>query len=246
MAVIHCGETAFSDISAIIFDKDGTLADSQDFLRTLAQRRARLLDAQVPGVQEPLLMAFGVEGSRLDPQGLMAVGTRYENEIAAAAYLAETGRAWSAALELARSAFHEADSSPQQKARLTPPYPGTQEMLAALAAAGLKIGVLSSDSTANVQDFLSYHQLANYVTVAQGTEPSDLAKPHPQLLLQMCARLEVTPPNVLVIGDSEIDQKLAHNAGAAGFVLADWAASAPFSPTADAVLKAWSQLKVFP
>ena len=91
MTLIQCGTTRFENIEAVIFDKDGTLANSQIFLRNLAQKRARLIDAQIPGVQEPLLMAFGVESDRLNPAGLMAVGTRLENEIAAAAYVAETG-----------------------------------------------------------------------------------------------------------------------------------------------------------
>ena len=39
----------FQDIKAIIFDKDGTLEDSQSFLRELAYKRARLIDSQIPG-----------------------------------------------------------------------------------------------------------------------------------------------------------------------------------------------------
>ncbi|MBD2259954.1 HAD family hydrolase [Pseudanabaena sp. FACHB-2040] len=244
MAVIQCEGTAFPQIAAVVFDKDGTLADSQDFLRTLAQKRARLLDAQIPGVQEPLLMAFGVDGGTLDSQGLMAVGTRHENEIAAAAYVAETGRSWTTSVELVRAAFTEADSYLKQKAQLTPPYTGTETVLAALSAAGVKIGVLSSDSTANVEAFLSCHHLENYVDLTQGTDQADLVKPNPELLLRMCAGLEVSPANVLVVGDSEMDLKLARNAGAAGFVLMDWAGAAPFTQEADATLQAWSSFKV--
>jgi len=54
MATIQCGDVTFTAIAAVIFDKDGTLADSQDYLRNLGQKRARLIDAQIPGVQEPL------------------------------------------------------------------------------------------------------------------------------------------------------------------------------------------------
>jgi phosphoglycolate phosphatase len=50
----------FSNIQAILFDKNGTLEDSEAYLRTLAQRGARMIDAQIPGIGEPLLMAFGV------------------------------------------------------------------------------------------------------------------------------------------------------------------------------------------
>ena len=43
MISIDCLSHKFSDIQAIIFDKDGTLEDSGDYLRNLAQKRARLL-----------------------------------------------------------------------------------------------------------------------------------------------------------------------------------------------------------
>jgi phosphoglycolate phosphatase len=74
LVTIRCRDVTFPNIEAIIFDKDGTLEDSQVFLRELGQKRSRLIDAQIPGIGEPLLMAFGINGEKLDPAGLIAVG----------------------------------------------------------------------------------------------------------------------------------------------------------------------------
>ena len=104
---IVCKDFKFSNISAIIFDKDGTIEDSLPFWREIGIQRARLIDAQIPGVGEPLLMAFGIQDSVLDPTSLLAVGSRQENEIAAAAYIAETGRSWHEARKIAQEAFTE-------------------------------------------------------------------------------------------------------------------------------------------
>jgi phosphoglycolate phosphatase len=109
MATIKCGDKTFPDIQAILFDKNGTLEDSESYFRSLGQRGARIIDAQVPGIGEPLLMAFGINGDRLDPAGLMAVGSRRETETAAAAYIAETGRGWFESLTIARQALAEAE-----------------------------------------------------------------------------------------------------------------------------------------
>ena len=109
MVTIKCRGITFSNIEAVIFDKDGTLEDSQELLRLLGIKRSRLADAQIPGVGEPLQMAFGIEGANIDPTGLMAVGSRRENEIVAAGYIAETGRGWLESLTIARRAFDEAD-----------------------------------------------------------------------------------------------------------------------------------------
>lgn len=92
MATIKCKDIVFTNIQGILFDKNGTLENSEAYLRSLGQKAARIVDAQVPGIGEPLLMAFGINGDTLDPAGLISVASRRETEIATAAYIAETGK----------------------------------------------------------------------------------------------------------------------------------------------------------
>lgn len=234
----------FENIEAVIFDKDGTLANSHLFLRNLAQKRARLIDAQIPGVQEPLLMAFGIEGDRLNSAGLMAVGTRLENEIAAAAYVAETGRDWMEALSIVRSAFTEADRVFHRKADSTPLYAGAKELMQAIAQANIKIGILSSDSTANVQDFVDKYELSSLVQLAMGTD-TGLSKPNPELLRQACAALGVLPERAIVIGDSAADLEMAGAANAAGCIGMMWEPINPASlKQADALAQTFTAIQV--
>ena len=154
----QCRNVTFKNIQAVIFDKDGTLEDSEDFLRNLGQKRARMLDAQIPGIGDPLLMAFGINGDRLDPTGLLAIGSRRENEIASAAYIAETGRGWLESLEIARRSFEEADQMFKTSAP-SPLFAGSLEVLKFLSDAGLKLAILSAASTQRVQKFVKDHQL---------------------------------------------------------------------------------------
>lgn len=221
MATIVCGAIAFAEIEAVIFDKDGTLADSQEFLRHLCHRRARLIDAQVPGVEVPLLLAFGLEGDHLNPAGLMAIGTREENEIAAAAYIAETGKDWTESLRIARSAFAEADTCFSRKASSTPLFAGALDLLQRLVTDGIQVGIASSDSPANVQDFVDYYQLHPLISVALGSEPG-LSKPDPALLHKACHSLGVIPQHALVIGDSTADLTMAQAGGAGGCIAVAW------------------------
>jgi phosphoglycolate phosphatase len=214
------GQT-FENIQAIIFDKDGTLANVESYLKSLGQKRARLVDAQVPGVQEPLLMAFGVESTYLNPMGLMAVGSRRESEIAAAAYVAETGRDWAQALRIAIAAFIEADSAWQDKATHTPLFPGLQDWLAQLAATGLKLGILSADTSQNVQHFIEIYQLQSFVSQHQGVD-GILSKPDPRLYEAICQKLEVQPSQTVMIGDSTLDMTMAQAAGSAGRIGVTW------------------------
>ncbi len=221
LPTICCGKVQFSNIQAVIFDKDGTLENSQNFLRELGVRRSRMIDAQIPGVGEPLLMAFGIQDDRLDPTGLMAVGSRRENEIAAAAYIAETGRSWFEALEIAQNAFVEAEKYIQGSAGTSPLFTGSLEVLKFLSDAGLKLAILSADSTANVQAFIKRHQLSDYIQLGMGADQG-LSKPDPALFIQACQALDVEPQATLMVGDAQGDIEMAKQAGAAGVIGICW------------------------
>ena len=167
-------------------------------------------------------MAFGADREQISADGLLAVGTRQENEIAAAAYVAETGRGWVEALELVRFAFSEADGYLKRKAIHTPPFKGSQELLALLSSKGIKVGILSADSTANVEDFVQCYGLEDYIQVQMGAERGGMAKPDPACLRLACDFLNVSPTTTLMVGDSQADLSMARNANAAGFVAVTW------------------------
>lgn len=221
MVTIRCRHITFPNIQAIIFDKDGTLEDSQSFLRELGYKRSRLIDAQIPGIGEPLLMAFGIQCDILDPTGLMAVGSHKENEIAAAAYIAETGRGWIESLEIARRAFADADQYLNNGAVSSPLFTGSLEVLKFLSEAGLKLGILSAASTSEVLDFVKRHQLDTYIQLKQGVDDGP-SKPDPRLFMQACETLGVQPATTLMVGDSAGDIKMAKTAGAAGCIGICW------------------------
>jgi phosphoglycolate phosphatase len=241
MISIDCLSHQFTDIQAIIFDKDGTLEDSGDYLRNLAQKRARLIDAQIPGVGEPLLMAFGVNDNSLDPAGLQAVGSRYENEIAAAAYIAETGRGWSAALDIVRGAFDEVDRVMESTPAAM--FPGCLDSIESLAAAGIKLGIVSAATTSQVTKFAHYHQLEAYFQVLLGSD-LQFAKPDPRLFQFACQELGVKPDRTLMVGDSRWDMVMASQGGAAGCIGISWGRFSQPLAMADLTISNLSELLV--
>ena len=242
MATIQCKDVKFSNIQAIVFDKDGTLEDSQEYLRALGQKRSRLIDAQIPGTGEPLLMAFGILDDKLDPTGLLAVGSRGETEIAAAAYIAETGRGWLESRAIARRAFEEADqfigTAP------SPLFVGSLEVLKYLSEAGLKLGILSAATTARVQAFVERHHLGDYVQLQMGVDQGP-SKPEPALFLQACQKLGVEPSATLMVGDSVGDIEMARAAGAAGCIGICWGKpTAAHLETADVAITGLDQIQI--
>lgn len=245
MVTIRCKNQIFENIQAVVFDKDGTLANAETFLRSLAQRRARLIDAQFPGVQEPLLMAFGVEGDYINPAGLMAVGTRLENEIAAAAYVAETGKSWVEALQIVHMAFAEADQAVAGKAKQTPLNQGAFALIQRLTQAGIRLAILSSDSATNVKAFIENFELKPYFQTACGVDQRYLTKSDPELLKQLFGDLKLQPGQALMIGDSQVDIQIARNALMAGCIgfTGGWS-SPPSIVDMDVIAEQFQQIEV--
>jgi phosphoglycolate phosphatase len=224
LPTIYCRDKQFNEIQAVVFDKDGTLEDSHSFLRQFAIEVAHQLDREIDGLKDPLLKSFGVSGGRLDPNGLMAVGSRFENEIATATHIAQNGKDWVEARIIAHHAFERAEAIGRESTI----FPGCYEVISKLYEAGLKLAVLSSARTQNILSFLEEHRLTHFISVIQGSDQG-LSKPDPACFHLVCEKLSVRRENALMVGDSQMDIQMAKRAGAAGVVGICW--GNPLSPT---------------
>lgn len=241
MVDIRCREVTFTNIQAILFDKNGTLEDSESHLLLLAKRCARIIDAQIPGTGEPLLMAFGVNNNTLDPAGLISVASRRDTEVAAAAYIAETGRSWHESVSIARSSLDEADKYMGQTA--SPLFPGSLEVLENLSQAGLKLGILSAATTKEVCEFVKFNELSKYIQLSMGVD-GGVGKPDPRLFLQACEQLGVESSATLMVGDAIGDMQMAINAGAAGCIGITWINKPDHVKGADVIINQLSEIKI--
>ncbi len=241
LTTIQCRNVNFPNVQAIFFDKNGTLEDSEIYLRSLGQKAARLIDAQFPGIGEPLLMAFGINGDILDHAGIMAVASRRDTEIATAAYIAETGKGWFECLKIARQALDEAEKA--VKSTPAPLFPGVLTVLQTLSAAEIKLGILSAATTAEVKDFVARYQLSDYIQAEIGVDDG-LSKPDPALFLQACQVLGVEPEATLMVGDSVGDMQMARNAKAAGCIGITWVNQSNNVQGADVVINRLDEIQL--
>jgi phosphoglycolate phosphatase len=93
-------------------------------------------------------------------------------------------------------------------------FEGVREVLDTLKQQNLLLGVATGKARRGLERVLGETGLASCF---QATRCADEApsKPHPQMLLDIMASLDVLPKETLMVGDTEYDMEMATNAGAA-------------------------------
>jgi HAD superfamily hydrolase (TIGR01509 family) len=95
-----------------------------------------------------------------------------------------------------------------------PPRPGALELLAAVRAAGIPVGLASNSARTFVDRALSVAQLADgHFDVVLSAEDVDRPKPAPDLYLAACAALGAAPERAAALEDSQPGVVSARAAG---------------------------------
>lgn len=226
MVWLQIGPQRFGPLRAILFDKDGTLSNSEAFLMALAQARlATALDHVPVGLRPQLTslleraygLSVGEETTGLDPGGATAVASAGHNLVSTATCLAQVGLTWSEALAKAQVIHAQPLDDNLSRAELTPPLPGVQTLLRCAQDLGLPCGIISGDCRQGIEDFLRHWGFLHTITVFRGSDQLP-AKPAAQAALHLCRGLGVDPQHCLLCGDSGQDLAMARAAGVGAVV----------------------------
>ena len=197
---------------AILFDLDGTLADT------------------VPFILESVRHAF--EGHRrcpTDAEWIAGIGTPLRSQLAAFAERPEDVEV----LFQRYRAFWIAHHDDRTRA-----FPGALEVVQELSAAGHPIGVVTAKNEQGALRTLGHTGMLPYVNTIVGADTCANAKPHPEPVLLALARLDRPPAEALMLGDSPHDLAAARAAGSLS-VAALWGACRRevLAPYADRLLE---------
>ncbi len=97
-------------------------------------------------------------------------------------------------------------------------FEGVREMLEELAAAGHLLAIATGKSRAGLARALAQQNLAHRFAATRCADEG-FPKPHPDMLLHLMDRMGVDAQSTLMIGDSTHDLELARNAGAAAIAM---------------------------
>ena len=100
-------------------------------------------------------------------------------------------------------------------ATVAPPAIGGADALRQWGEHGKRVVVVTNNSAASIEKYLSHHGLTSLVGGIYGRPPGEtsLMKPHPFILLEALSAHSVEPANAVMIGDSVSDVAASSNAG---------------------------------
>jgi phosphoglycolate phosphatase len=213
MAIVRVGDREF-DVDAVVFDKDDTLVDLNATWGPVARTWITALadgDATLVAVMSERL-GYDAALDRVVPDSILATHTLPEIGSHTSALLSAHGIADEAVRERiarARTAI-EADVYGVPLEPLTELEP----LLAALRAAGLGIGVFTSDDLRPTLHFLESCGIAPLIDVIVTGDQLERPKPHGDGIRRAANALGTSPDRVLMVGDSLHDHDAAREAGA--------------------------------
>jgi phosphoglycolate phosphatase len=215
-------------ISAILFDKDGTLFDfhrtwgawSRRFLLDLAADDTRLARRMAEAVD------FDIDTARYGRDSILVAATPHDIAEALLPFLPGAGLAG----VLNRMNALSADVVQQEATPLGP-------LLDELASRGLRLGVVTNDSEAPARAHLRAAGVLDRFDRVLGCDSGYAPKPAPDMLLAFAELGRIEPAQVVLVGDSPHDMVAAQAAGMRPVgVLTGVALEGQLKPLADAVL----------
>ncbi|RUT28691.1 HAD family hydrolase [Paenibacillus zeisoli] len=211
-------------ITSILFDKDGTLLEflmlwgrwAEAVNRSMTEKLAQL-DFTLPVGPAGLLGTIQDEQGRVtgyDKTGPLAMASEEETLGLLAWQLYAAGIPWNEAIrqvqEICSSAMDQVRTSGEVQ-----PMEGLISLLDQCKALGIRLAVVTTDSTENARQHLQAMSIEHYFDCVVGRERVKNGKPAADMVELACAELGTLPGEAAVVGDSNADMQMGKAAGAA-------------------------------
>lgn len=174
-----------SSLSTVIFDLDGTIIESEEYIRNLSK----------PIISRHL----GREVSETEMDSLKGKPWK------------QTFKTWFG--NEGDVVHNEIVEKYEELSSLLRPYPGVGALISELHGLGVELAVVSSKLTQQIHDELKENGLLEYFKTIVGQDETERHKPDPDPLILACRRLKADPRNCLYIGDQGSDIAASRSAG---------------------------------
>ena len=212
-------------IKAIIFDKDGTLSNSEEFLLELAKTRIKFAENKFKQLninkfktwllRKLLSYIYGLKKNSLSANACLAIASREQNVISTATIFNLFGFNWFKSLSISQQIFNEVDislSNQKDNAQKTRTLiPGALDLLVSLKSKGVFIALMTNDTQTGIQDFICRNKLEGIFDYLWSSENKP-SKPNPEAVIELCKKMNLHPSTCALISDADTDLRMAKEA----------------------------------
>ncbi len=225
MAELLIKNSSVGCVRAVIFDKDGTLSNSEDYLIELAITRIEFFKNKLKKLKinkfkiwffcRLLASTYGLKNNCLLADESLAIASREHNIVSTATILNLFNFNWVQSLLISQQIFDEVDMflkdkkyNIQGKKRI---ITGAEDLLISLKGDGVCIALMTNDTESGIQEFISKNKLEGIFDYIWSSENKP-SKPNPKAVIELCKRMKLNPTECALISDADTDLKMAKEA----------------------------------
>ena len=213
-------------VKGILFDKDGTLSNSEEHLLALASIRLNQVSTLIESrnginkklnfkIRKLLSTSYGITPEGIKPEMTLAIASRNDNLIATATIISLLEESWPNALKIATEVFDNADKiylRNENKSLRSIVLPGFLSFFENLRKENIICSLISNDNNSGIKNFLINNGLDKDISHFWSCENKP-TKPNPLAVLELCKSMKLDPKDCALIGDSDSDLLMAQQAG---------------------------------
>ncbi len=226
MAELLIKNSSVGCIQAIIFDKDGTLSNSEEYLSELAKTRIefavtkfkklKINNFKIFLLKKLLRSIYGFNNHAISANASLAIASKEENIISTATIFTLLGFDWFQSLSISQTIFDEVDihlsnskGNTQKKKTL---ISGALDLLVSLKNKGVSIALMTNDTQGGIQEFICTNKLEGIFDYLWSAENKP-SKPNPEAVIELCKKMNFNPSDCALISDADTDLRMAKEAG---------------------------------
>ena len=225
MAELLIKNSSVGFIKAIIFDKDGTLSNSEDYLLELAKARVEFAVAKFKRLKinkfkifllrKLLTSVYGLKNKFALANSSLAIASKDQNILSTATIFTLFGFDWSKALSMSQIIFNEVDiyfSNKKYKINNQRNLiSGALDLLVSLKDKGVCIALMTNDTQVGIEEFIYNNKLKGLFDYMWSAENKP-SKPNPKAVIELCKSMSINPAECALISDADTDLKMARAA----------------------------------
>ena len=225
MAELLIKNSSAGFIKAIIFDKDGTLSNSEECLLELARTRIdfaekkfkelKINHLKIWFLRNLMMSVYGLNKNSLSANASLAIASRDQNIISTATIFTLFGFDWFKSILISQQIFEEVDVFLlNQKDNLKKErslISGALDLLVSLKNQGVSIALMTNDTQKGIKEFIESNKLEGIFDYLWSAENKP-SKPKPEAVIELCKKMNLNPSDCALISDADTDLKMAKEA----------------------------------